>query len=322
MPSARTTDEAERSLRKAFNKACRKAETLTDDTSRKLLEIKEQWVSKIAAPRTQDEVLVQVEQFIKENGRFPSQHSEDEAERSLRFAFDYACKKAETLMDDTSRKLLEIKEQWVNKKVAPRMPDEVLAQVEQFIKEYNRLPSESSEDEAERSLRQAFDKACKRAETLTDDTSRRLLEIKEQWVNKKVASRTRDEVLVRVEQFIKENGRLPSLCFEDEAESSLRNAFDYACKKAKTLTDDTSRKLLEIKEQWVNKISAPRTRDEVVAQVEQFIKEYNRLPSNYSTDEAERSLRKAFDNACEKAKTSTDGTSQRLLEIKAKYVKK
>lgn len=317
LPSMTSANEAERSLRNVFNKACQKAETLHDGTSQKLLAIKKQWVGKI---RTPEEVLTQVEQFIRENNRFPSAHAENEAELSLRQAFNHALQKAETSSDDTSLQLLVLKEQWVNNRLAPRTPEEVLVQIEQFIKDNGRLPSDSSQDEVERSLRNAFDRVCKKAETGSDDTGRQLLAIKEQWVT--IIKRTPQEVLEQTEQFIKVNGRFPSAHSEDETERSLRKSFDGACKKAEISNDDTGRQLLALKEQWVNKQVTPRTPEEVVAQIEQFIKENGRLPSSHSADKTERSLRQSFNNACYKAKTLNDAISLHLLEIKDKYITK
>ena len=182
---------------------------------------------------------------------------------------------------------MEIKAQWV-KGGAHRTPDEVLEQIEQFIKENDRFPSESSADEAERFLRKAFDHACKKAETLTDATSQRLLALKEQWVRERRAKRTPDAVLVQVEQFIRENDRFPSEYSADEAERSLRVAFNGACKKAKSqnLTDTTSLRLLALKKQGVGPASrAAKLAGEQLASpdviteeyIEQLMNFYNRL---------------------------------------------
>ncbi len=137
-------------------------------------------------------------------------------------------------------------------KILGRTPEQVLTQVKNFIEIYKRLPSMAGGRE-ELSLRNAFNYACNRAKNLTDDTSRQLLRIKEQWSKEYAARKTPQQVLEEIEEFIAKNQRFPSLAAEDEAERSLRNAFGKACYKVETqhLTDETSLKLLNLKAQWV-----------------------------------------------------------------------
>ena len=189
-PSLYAQDSEEKSLRGAFDFACRKAEdqNLQDNTSRNLLALKEKYVSKIAAFRTPQEVYEQTIQFMKDNdGRFPSIHSKDPKEKSLRVAFKKACKKAEVqnLQDDTSLHLLALKEKYVKKIAAGRTSQEILEQVKMFMKKNDgRLPAVRVKDLEEKSLRHAFDFACKKAEeqNLQDETSLKLLALKKQWV--------------------------------------------------------------------------------------------------------------------------------------------
>ena len=282
-----------------------------------------------APRRTPDEVYEQTVQFIKENGSFPLRDSKNAEERSLRKAFDKACKKAEAqnLQDGTSLRLLALKEQWVKQIAEDRTPQQVLVQTEQFIKENGYFPSRYPENAEERSLRQAFDYACRKAEAqnLQDGTSLRLLALKEQWVKQIAEDRTSQQVLVQTEQFVKENGYFPSQNSENAEEGSLRKAFDYACKKAEAenLQDGTSLRLLTLKEQWVKQIAEDRTLQQVLVQTEQFIKENGYFPSRYPENAEERSLRQAFDYACRKAEAQNlqDGTSLKLLALKAQWVK-
>ncbi len=328
-PSLSAEDETEHSLRVAFKNATRKAEAqmLNDDTSRELLALKEKWVTKFIDRRTPQEILTQVKAFIQAKGQFPLIITENETECSLRRAFDGACKKAktQTLIDDTSRELLALKEQWVKKIANGRTPEEILSQVHAFIQTNGRFPSAYAEDETERSLREAFDNATRKAEAqmLSDDTSRELLSLKEQWVRD---SRRPEEVLMQVKAFIQAKGQFPLIITENEKERSLRRAFDGACKKAELqgLTDDTSRALLALKEQWVKKIADMRTSQEVLAQVKAFIQTNGHFPSAYVEDETECSLRQAFDWACKKAEVQglTDDTSLELLALKEQWVKK
>ena len=334
-PSTEAADETERSLRKAFDYATRKAEAqmLSDDTSRELLDLKEQWVKNIADIRTPQEVLAQVKAFIQAHGHFPSGHAKDETEHSLRVAFNYVSKKAEAQMisDNTSRELLALKEQWVKKIADMRTPQEVLTQTKAFIQENGCFPSQYAEDETERSLRVAFNYVSKKAEAqmLNDDTSIELLALREDWVRKQNDKRTPQEILAQTKAFIQANGRFPSTEAADETERSLRMAFNYVSKKAEAqmLSDNTSRELLALKKQWIQErreYTPKRTLQEVLVQIKAFIKENDRFPVRDTEDETERSLRKAFDGACKKAEVQglTDDTSRELLALKEQWVKK
>lgn len=216
-PLQHVADETERSLRHAFYKASTKAEArgLTDDTSRELLALKEQWVNKIADKRTPEEVFTQVKEFIKQNGRFPLQYSGDKKEDSLRQAFDKACKKAENKSDETSQKLISLKEQWVKQYAGDRTPQEVLTQVEIFVKQYGRFPALHAEDETESSLRHAFDRASDKAKAqgLADPISKELLALKDRWIRE---IKTPQEWLNIMEKWVTQHGRWPSYHIEEE----------------------------------------------------------------------------------------------------------
>ncbi len=188
-----------------------------------------------------------------------------------------------------------------------RTPDEVYEEVVQFIKDNCRFPSRSAERPVERSLRVAFDKACKKAEeqNLKDGTSMRLLALKAEHVNDIAAFRTPDEVYDDVVQFIKDNGRFPSRSAEAPVERSLRWAFVTACRKAEAqnLKDGTSMRLLALKAEHVNDRAAPRTPQEILEQVKAYRAAHNgQNPSQSSTDHEVKSLRQAWNNFHQKYK--------------------
>ena len=216
-----------------------------------MLTLREQWIRNYAARRTPQEIVEEVESFIATHGRFPSPYAEDETERSLRQVFDKACPRVQNKDDEFSVRLLALKEQWVNKIANPRSPQEVLGQVEAFIQEKGKFPSLSSKDEEERSLRKAFDHAYDRATRLDDEVTQKLIALKKKWVRRVVSFRTPQEVLAEVEAFIEKNGHFPMFSDQDDAEYSLRNAFNYAAVKAKGLDDPTSQRLLALKKQWI-----------------------------------------------------------------------
>ena len=215
----------------------------------------------------------------------------------------------------------------VRKKTPNRTPEEVLAQVEEFMATHHRFPMKTADDATEVSLRKAFDKACAKAEAqnLADGTSRKLLALKAQWVKEIAPTRTPKEVLAQVEEFIDTHQRFPMKPAEDAAEVSLRQAFDSVCIKieAQNLTDDTSLRLLDLKAQWVRPRAPVKTPEEVLTQVEEFVATHQRMPLVSSMDKGEASLRQAFDTVCKKIKAQklTDDTSLRLLDLKAQWVR-
>ena len=203
-----------------------------------------------------------------------------------------------------------------------KTPEEILAQVEDFIAQKQYFPSHNSTDHAELLLRNAFNRISVKAESLSEPTKQRVLALREQWIRNYAVRRTPQEIVEEVEAFIATHGRFPSPYAEDETERSLRQVFDKACPKAQNKDDEFSVRLLALKEQWVNKIADPRSSQEVLTQVEAFIQEKGRFPSLSSKDEGERSLRKAFDHAYDRATNLDDEVTQKLIALKKKWVRR
>ncbi len=271
--------------------------------------------------RTPDEVLEQVLQFIRDNGRFPIEKGGDPEERSLRRAFNHACEKAEAqnLKDGTSQRLLALKAQWVREKADARTVQEVLTELETFIERYHRYPSLDAEDPAEKSLRNATDNAIMRAEDPQDPTIVRLTNLKKQWVRD---IKRPEQVLTELEVFIEKYHRYPSQTAEDLAERSLRNSVDDAIKRAKDPQDPTIVRLTYLKTQWVKEKADARTPQEVLTELETFIAENDRYPSQTAEDPIERSLYCAVDNAIRRAKDPEDPVIVRLTSLKEQWERK
>ena len=319
-PRQQAENETERSLRQAFDDACRRAGNLQDETIKELLTLKETWVDVQFSFRSPQEVLAQVKEFIAIHGVFPQNKQPGNAESSLRQAFDRACAQATNSQDPTDMELLALKEQWVRKTKTRTDPQQVLRNVQAFIDSRGYFPRRYSRDAAESSLRQLFERTCQKASHGTDSISLQLLALRDKWISKHTTYRTAQDVLTKVKVFIEEKGRFPQHeSAADADERSLRQAFDRACKKAVYKNDATSRELLALKDNYVRRQVSPRSSQEVLAQVEAFIKQNGYFPRYNSTDVTERALLQAFDRACKKAAGSTDKTDLQLLKLREQW---
>ncbi len=288
--------------------------------------------------RTPEEILGQVEQFIKENQRFPTISLENSVERSLRRAFDGACSKAENrlLNDDTSRKLLALKEQWVAKYAKDKSPQEILDYMMQYMREHNgKLPSSKSENSVEKSYAVALKTFHKKYRKLSEteleeltESVRMLERLCRQNIKQIADDKTSQEILDYMTQYMEmHDGKLPSGTSTNPVERSYRDALYTFHKKYKNMNDEELEELDEVVrdlEKLCRAIIGSRVIGVMTKApqhwlelIELWVSEHKRWPS--AAIEEEEALYKGAQNAI--YYHPNDPASIRIKELKEKYGK-
>ena len=183
-PKETSEDPVERSLRKAFDRACVKAENLNDGTSLRLLALKDEWVKQIAADTTPQEILDYIMQFRSDNGKLPLENSLDDEERSYRRALNKFHRKHKDKSDEELEKLDEASHELellcrreIKQYITHKTPQEWLEIVEPWVIEHGRWPSQMIKEE--KAMCNGADGAMRRKPN--DPASIRLKELKEKY---------------------------------------------------------------------------------------------------------------------------------------------
>ncbi len=309
----------EYSLRRAIDHAISNAKNPQHPTILRLTAIKKQWVKEVAEGRTPEQVLAELELFVDKNDRFPLQLAESPKERSLRHAVDGVMMRNNPQSPVVLR-IMDIKQKF-KKRADSKTKEQVLQEVELFIQKNNRFPSQDAEDPAECSLRRAFNRAIHISKDLQDPISLRFMALKKQWIREQTTARSPKQILADLELFIQKNNRFPSADAEDSFEYSLRNAVTNTIKNAKNPQDPIILRLIELKNQWVKKIAKQRTAQQVLEELELFIQENDRFPSQTAQNPKERSLRQAVYWAITNTKNPQDPIILKLTDLKEQWVK-
>ena len=262
IPSQHASDDYERKLRKAWDNIYYTKQMSNDPYVVRLIKLHDETVKEYAIPGTPQEVLDRTLVFMKEHGgKFPSKSSQDPYEKSLRISVDniyypHKDKTPEELaqLEEPIQQIIKLMKENVREYTVPRTPQEVLDATLLFMKEHGgKLPSESSQNPYEKSLRKAGNKIWQKHKDKTpeelaqlEEPVQQIVKLMRENVREYTVPRTPQEVLDDTLTFMKEHGgKLPSEHSQDAYEKSLRLAGNKIWQKHK---DKTPEELAQLEE--------------------------------------------------------------------------
>ena len=350
IPSQTSEDDYERKLRKAWDKIYQTKQTSNDPFVVRLIKLHKETVREKAANKTPQEIWESTLRFMQEhNGKLPSRYSTDPVEKSLHLAGRNIWRqhKNDTLeeldkLDEYTRKIVELFKENVKEIATPKTPQEIWESTLLFMQEHDgEMPSEHSTDPVEKSLRKAGNKIWLKHKNDTpeelaqlDEYTRKIVELFKENVKEIATPKTPQEVLEGILLFMQEhNGKMPSEDSTDPVEKSLRNAGNKIYYPHKNDTPEElaqlgeyTRKIVELFRENVRENKTPQ---EVLEGILLFMQEHNgKMPSEYSTDPVEKSLRWAGNRIWQQHKNDTpqelaqlDEYTRQIVELFRKNVR-
>ncbi len=188
-----------------------------------------------------------------------------------------------------------------------KTPDEWLELIEAFVREHNRFPSQTTEEE--RQLYSGAKSAMRN--NPNHPASIRMRELNEQYGANYASRKTPDEWLELIETFVREHNRWLSSSIEEEKQ--LYAGANHAM--LNNPNHPASVRMQKLKKQYKGLHVSPKTPDEWLELIEAFVREHNRWP--LQTIEEERQLYcGAYKAMC---RQPNHPASVRMQELRKRY---
>jgi superfamily II DNA or RNA helicase len=292
-------------------RANKKKNKLSEDKIKKLQDIPYwYWGKDIIGGRLSfDERYEKLKEYIEKNDKLPSSTSKDKYEKHLgEWCVSRRKNKKENKLSKERKNKLDNLPFWYWEQADPFM--DTYENLKKWVEINNKLPSQKSKNREEKLLGSwcSSKKIYKKRGKLSDDKIKKLEYIDGwQWGENHIKKiKSFDEQYEKIKEYVKKNGKLPSLTSKNKEENQLGSwcASRRRDKKKGKLSEDKI-KLCEKVDGWYwNKdvVKKKSLFDEQYEKVKEWIEKNSRIPISGSKNEEEKQLGKWCDHKKEDKK--------------------